>query len=613
MLMGSATAPDDPNEVLERNVFFSTEEEFVTQGPEPHDGNPIISDGDLLNSAGYVYMRNSALLSVFHVRFDLGLDAAHVINTEDQLVIFSTELDHPEGMFTAGDLLVTNGAVIPNAALLAAFDIPRELDLGLDAVHLKGKRENVVRFLDQFNQESKEFLMENPGVLMEHLKEFSVDIWFSTEGTAPFPNAPWFLDGDLLSAATGTIVLSNFDALPLAVPAGIPDRGVDFGMDAVTILPVPFKETEPLLFSTEINGLLPDFTDGDALMRDDGVVYYNGDLISAFEPKVRDLGLDAISFGPWSITQCRFTSVGGLAITHPSTIWNFTTGYVDPPGRPDPGGIGLKDHSFGNEVNIRGIISDDVVEHRVLFGLEGGPASPIIMPRLPDVFWGVLFVYSLATDPVTGWMNTYDWKSARDNYCPELILVSLNTKKEGILSGKYVLILECKYADGSTRICDRLFVQIDNTVPVPLLHDGEDGLECKVFGPNDMPLTIKGAIRDDGCNFYAYSLSVDTFSLPSVQFKEPYYYHEPPSPLMDDCGTVPPHPFPVVLGQLNILDPTVYGPGAPGGRYTVFLYAYDRSLKGWFQGFGNIVTNPFPPNLGFRNWSYAITNFEFYP
>ena len=29
-------------------MVFSTEEDFVTQGPEPADGNPIISDGDLL-------------------------------------------------------------------------------------------------------------------------------------------------------------------------------------------------------------------------------------------------------------------------------------------------------------------------------------------------------------------------------------------------------------------------------------------------------------------------------------------------------------------------------------------------------------------------------------
>ena len=31
-----------------RDFAFSVEEDFVTHGPEPPDGNPIISDGDML-------------------------------------------------------------------------------------------------------------------------------------------------------------------------------------------------------------------------------------------------------------------------------------------------------------------------------------------------------------------------------------------------------------------------------------------------------------------------------------------------------------------------------------------------------------------------------------
>lgn len=59
MLMGLATAQC---EVPLERIFFSTEEDFVAQGPEPSDGNPIISDGDLLNAEGYVYMRNHETL-----------------------------------------------------------------------------------------------------------------------------------------------------------------------------------------------------------------------------------------------------------------------------------------------------------------------------------------------------------------------------------------------------------------------------------------------------------------------------------------------------------------------------------------------------------------------
>ncbi len=110
---------------------------------------------------------------------------------------------------------------------------------------------------------------------------------YGTEGTAPWPKEPKFLDGDFLSAATGTIVAANSDLLPHSVPAGIPERGVDFGLDAVT-------KGENIEFSTEILYELS-LTDGDVLLQGDGVVLQNKDLINAFEPKAKELGLDALS------------------------------------------------------------------------------------------------------------------------------------------------------------------------------------------------------------------------------------------------------------------------------------------------------------------------------
>ena len=289
ILMGLATAQC---KVPLESVFFSTEEEFVTQGPKPSDGNPIISDGDLLNAAGYVYMRNYDLLDVFNVKFDLGLDAVDVIDIGQRFVAFSTELDHSEGWFTAGDLLATNGAILPNSSLLIAFNINRELvDLGLDALQFTGEREDIIKFLDLVKEEGRDYWLKNPGALIKYLEGLRIDIWFSTEDKAPWPNEPRFLDGDLLSAATGTIVAANSDLLPPTVPAGIPNRGVDFGLDAVAL----YKE-EILIFSTEI--LYEDilsFTDGDVLMQGDGVELYNKDLINAFKTKVKELGLDALS------------------------------------------------------------------------------------------------------------------------------------------------------------------------------------------------------------------------------------------------------------------------------------------------------------------------------
>ncbi len=276
-----------------RSLAFSTEEDFVTQGPTPPDGNTLISDGDLLGPNCAICARNQELLQRFDVTVDLGLDAADVIDVERNLVAFSTELDSPNrGQFTAGDLLVTSGVIIPNIALLYRFNIPRA-DLGLDAVHFIGDPASIIRFLTYVQQVTRDEWLREPGKLWELLAEYGMDIWFSTEGTAPRPEAPLFLDGDLLSARFGNIVVSNAVLLPGSVPAGIPTRGVDFGLDAVTADRTGDREL--LHFSTEIlfEGE-PAFTDGDILLLGNGVVRTNEDLLLPCEPRARFLGLDAL-------------------------------------------------------------------------------------------------------------------------------------------------------------------------------------------------------------------------------------------------------------------------------------------------------------------------------
>ena len=106
---------------------------------------------------------------------------------------------------------------------------------------------------------------------------------------------------DLSSTATcsrrapGTIVVPQSALLPAAVPAGLPARGVDFGLDAVACDRSGNFQT--LLFSTEILfGGEPSFTDGDVLHMGDGIVKTNEELVGCFEPKSKFLGLDALSF-----------------------------------------------------------------------------------------------------------------------------------------------------------------------------------------------------------------------------------------------------------------------------------------------------------------------------
>ena len=124
-----------------RGTVFSIEEEFRSQGPRPFDGNPIVSAGDLLvrdasTSGVRVCARNRDLVGPFDVREDLGVDAVDVIDPDKRLIAFSTELDSPHGNFGHGDLLATNGAVIPAAVLLQNFQNQGlQPNVGLDGVH----------------------------------------------------------------------------------------------------------------------------------------------------------------------------------------------------------------------------------------------------------------------------------------------------------------------------------------------------------------------------------------------------------------------------------------------------------------------------------------------
>ena len=298
-----------------RNGGFSTEEDFMMRRGEPSDGSPWISDGDLLSRDGFVCARNADLLKVFwEGEFppqDLGLDAVDIIDAEKYLVAFSTELDHPKGVFTAGDLLVTNGAIIPNAALVALFRV--DYDIGLDGIQFIGEKQAIMDFLEFAEEKPRDFWGET-GVLPRELKRRKLDLWFTVEGTALTPNkTKIFLDGDLVSVF-GTVVLQQVDLLPPAVPAGIPIRGVDFGLDGVTVPRNGNKEN--LFFTTEIvfDRKRLKFTDGDVLLFGDGVVLTNWNLIQAFEPATRDVGLDTLYFTDEARCENKITNIGGLKI-----------------------------------------------------------------------------------------------------------------------------------------------------------------------------------------------------------------------------------------------------------------------------------------------------------
>jgi hypothetical protein len=283
-----------------RDFAFSTEQHFLTQGPEPADGNPIISDGDLLGLVVHndqltctVCARSTDLIEQFDVVHDLGLDAVDILPTNPLSAAFSTSLNSPHGgQFTAGDLLFNSGMVIPNRTLTSAFKSSAiNYDLGLDAVHFIGADQNIVAFINEV--QNIEDWSSEPLVLSYWLGVFEVDIWYSTEGTPHADGKPIFLDGDLLSARDGVIIADNAALHHNNVPAGIPQAGVDFGLDLVAADRI--SDTVSIHHSAEIPYQPePAFAAGDLLLYGDTVQLTNKAVFNCFEPKAGDIGLDAL-------------------------------------------------------------------------------------------------------------------------------------------------------------------------------------------------------------------------------------------------------------------------------------------------------------------------------
>ena len=150
----------------------------------------------------------------------------------------------------------------------------------------------------------RDVLVSEPGRLLELLKKHEIDIWFSVEGTWGDPKKPEILDGDLLSA-TGVEIAGNEVLLPPSTPAGLPTRGVDFGLDAIRTRRTSDRHAAitGLHFSTEI--LFwgdPTFTDGDVMGLSGSIIALNEDLVNPFQPGRRFPGPGCAL---WSAAQFR--------------------------------------------------------------------------------------------------------------------------------------------------------------------------------------------------------------------------------------------------------------------------------------------------------------------
>jgi hypothetical protein len=543
---------------------FSTEEDFWMQEGEPFDGNPYISDGDILSPNGQVCARNRELLQPrFDVEADLGLDGLDILDFERRLVAFSTELDSPFGTFTAGDLLITNGIIIPNQALVAPFQINH--DVGLDELKFMGEMEAILEFIQFASDVSREEWLQQP--LNRVLSRFNIDIWFSIEGTEWRRERP-ILDGDLLSVRSG-VIATNRDLLHPAVPAGLPTDGVDFGLDAFSIPREALGSERPdILFSTELlyRGEVA-FNDGDVLVRNGGIAIAHEDLIAAFNPAARFLGLDAL----W----LEFMQPSGPRITHLCDIATieFNGGTV-PIGGP---GTGLRESPLasppattdtytqpcGRDVPLRGFLTTnpldpvgDVARFRVAYrevsepipAAPGDPTTSAVTTSWtvysPKLEWNGLSWQWECTNPVTlattanGWMNAQDFMNARYGLgpfinswirCdhPELRLAVWNSDalpvgeigadgnptgfpRPGVQDREDHYVVWLEWEDTSSvmhREQADHHIQLDNTLPV--IADYPDGLQ--VFLPDGTQVPACGETGPGADQLHVHGQFYDRF------------------------------------------------------------------------------------------------------
>jgi hypothetical protein len=380
-----------------------------------------------------------------------------------------------------------------------------------------------------------------------------------------------------LSALTGAIVAGNDVLLPPAVPAGIPVRGVDFGLDAVTTPRRPEKER--IFFSTSIlhNGEVS-FSDGDVLRFGNGVVATNYDLVGCFQPRAKELGLDALSAGFVTPDDCisRIDRFGGVNVTDISLV----------DGRIVPGLLGINaPMPFGGHIDILGNICDDVDRFRVVYREAGssGAWEPIRVPAARN--WQVKTHglmppcdgdMSWSSDG-DGWFDGATYRQLRtptgcNPYLP--LTVWKSTDAESGADELYEVVLETEV--GSSTISDTMrLIQLDNTRPLVELE--KQSGTCDAYTAADMPIMVSGRISDT--HFYRYELTLggDGYS-PSVDYPSVAFYDDLGDNVIE-TGTINWD----LYQDLHEVDVFHLDSSPVACGYAVELTAWDRTRFCWFQ------------------------------
>ncbi len=621
---------------------FSTEEDFIAKnefvGANPYfvGADPYVSDGDLLSLSGQVCARNRDLVEPgFDVSVDVGLDAVHIVDFGefgDPLIAFSTELDSPHGNFSAGDLLFTNGAVVPNIALMQRFQISN--DVGLDGLEIFGKPEQIVEFAN--NLPPRDDPAWSTGILQDDLlRKYEIEIWFSIEGTAISGEKEIILDGDIISA-DGSFIARNGDLLPLDVPAGIPDRGVDFGLDAIAVVTNPETGEREILYSTE---LLFDgersFTDGDVLRQGDDIVITNDALIAAFNPRAKFLGLDALWLPGRPELQPTITSMcerdannfngGVVPAGDPGAytgLWRANY-HTSPPGDDPRRPCGLYVPIDGPRAPLSTMSRFRVAYRPAGTALPAVGAAPGIETRWyiprghwevrPIIGWQWICPEVIPADPATyqlletsgagEWMDASDFLDAESGAlgCTPVELRFAVWNSASVPpsdpafdpDGHYIVWLEWEDGSGLHRENADHHIQLDNTAPA--IPPYPDGLQVRLMdGETIVPacgetageseFQVWGQFYDQ--HYWYFTLGLFGGNPPNSWSSAHNYYDvddgTPGVKNTNETGTTPPGQ----LVHLRDLDMTVLGKSFESGPccYYLEMYVYDAAILHSFNG-----------------------------
>jgi len=429
----------------------------------------------------------------------------------------------------------------------------------------KGK---IIAFLEYAAEKGRDFWRENPDRLPAMLKEYDIDVWFSTEGTAPTPEASLFLDGDLLSARMGKIVIAHADLLPSSVPAGIPDRGVDFGLDAATADRSGNREL--IHFSTEIlYERRPSFTDGDVLFFDNGLVCTNEDLVRCFEPNADELGLDALSLAVRVELKPQITHFNQVSVSEISAS-----------------GLAYEiEQPFGQWIQIHGYIPDDVDEFRVVYcNASDWPCTESEIDGIEVVSaqnWhvdtddgmggctGDRHWYSDAD----GWFNASNYRALRD-CTSDLPLTMWNSLTAPDPDGLYIVWLQYRRDGIEYGESYNHYIQLDNTRPENLAVAPKEGAICGEFTPDDMPMMVQGHFNDT--HFWWYKLVLYGGDPLGIEDYGRINHYDSLTDNVGPEGTTGPGMVDLHKIDINNLPAKSIDDCA----YTVRLWTWDRTIRG---------------------------------